>query len=171
MDEPTPKYSLNEIERRWLVSLDRVGALSELPSRRIDDLYIVGGRLRLRRVEDRDGGVVCKLTKKYGKRNARSEPITTLYLTADEYAAFASLRGVSASKVRYTVAAGSLDVCSSPHPGLAIFEKEFETEDAARTYDPPGFVTDEVTDDDRYSGAAIAGAAPASIEARSASPG
>lgn len=56
------------------------------------------------------------------------------------------------------MAGGALDIYSLPRPGPAIFEMEFETAEAARLYHPPGFVLEEVTLDDRYHGAALAGA-------------
>ena len=157
----TPKYALIEIERRWLVDLDRIGSLAEHPFRKIDDLYIAGSRLRLRRVETRDGEVVYKLGKKYGKRDNWGEPVTSLYLTRDEYVVLASLVGARAGKVRYSVAGGSLDVYVSPRSGLAIFETEFATDEAARTYCPPDFVTNEVTSDENYCGRTIAETPPA----------
>jgi hypothetical protein len=56
-----PKYSLPEIERRWLASLAEVGSLSSFPCREIIDLYIHGTRLRLRRIDDPNGTVQFKL--------------------------------------------------------------------------------------------------------------
>jgi len=163
-DEPeaAPKYSILEIERRWLVAPDRVGSLDKLPHRKIDDLYLTGGRLRLRRVETDAGEVAYKLGKKYGKRDGVSEPVATLYLTLEEYRVFAALAGRRASKTRYDLAGGSLDVYSSPQPGLTVFEVEFETAEDARSYQPPHFVRDEITGNPRFCGAALAetGAAP-----------
>ena len=43
MTEP-PKYSLIEIERRWLVDLSALD-LRSAPFREIDDLYIEGSRI------------------------------------------------------------------------------------------------------------------------------
>ena len=45
-----PKYSLVEIERRWLVEVSAIDNLEYRPYREIHDLYISGSRLRLRRV-------------------------------------------------------------------------------------------------------------------------
>lgn len=42
--EERPKYSLLEIERRWLVDLARVGSLVGLPFRRLEDAYRPGPR-------------------------------------------------------------------------------------------------------------------------------
>ena len=45
-----PKYALWEIERRFLVDPAKLPALDPASERRIEDLYLDGGRLRLRAV-------------------------------------------------------------------------------------------------------------------------
>lgn len=65
--EERPKYSLLEIERRWLVDLARVGSLVGLPFKRLEDAYWPGTRLRLRQVIDPDGRTAYKFGIKYGK--------------------------------------------------------------------------------------------------------
>ena len=45
-----PKYALWEIERRFLVDPAKLPALDPASERRIKDLYLDGGRLRLRAV-------------------------------------------------------------------------------------------------------------------------
>ena len=153
-----PKYAALEIERRWLVDIAAVGDLAAVPFRRIEDLYIESGRLRLRKVIEPDGRCLYKLGKKYGKNPAGAEPVANLYLTEAEHAALSRLPGSTTSKRRYSIAGGGLDVYEHPHAGLAIFEVEFADESAARTYSPPGFVTREITGDPPFSGAALAGA-------------
>jgi CYTH domain-containing protein len=151
-----PRYALAEIERRWLAD---PAALAELTASRyqdIDDLYIAGTRLRLRRMVSQDGTVVHKLGKKYGKLSPLSEPITNLYLTEDEYACLAGLPGTRSRKRRHAVAGGSLDVYTAPHPGLAIFELEFADEPAAVAYRPPPFVTREITGEPSFDGRSLA---------------
>jgi CYTH domain-containing protein len=158
-----PKYALEEIERRWLVDLVTVGPLAQLACREIDDRYLAGTRLRLRRVEA-DGQAVHKLCKKYGKRPDGSEPITNLYLTPAEYDALARLPGHAVRKHRYALAGGALDVYVAP-AGLAIFEKEFGSVAEAQAYLPPAFAGVEVTHDPRYTGAALAGLSCSGAEA------
>lgn len=161
--EELPRYALLEIERRWLVDLAAVGDLTDVPYRVIDDLYIAGTRLRLRKVTDRNGVGVFKLGKKYGKRTPLAEPITTLYLSDAEHQKLAGLPGASLTKKRYTIAGGSLDVFPPPHDGLAIFELELPSEEAAGAYVPPPFVRREVTGDPSFTGFALAArAAPPS---------
>jgi CYTH domain-containing protein len=151
-----PKYAIAEVERRWLVELSEVGPLHGRPYREIEDRYITGTRLRLRKVTGAGGELVFKLCKKYGKVTALSEPITNLYLTEAEYDALSQLSGVVVKKPRYAVSGGALDLYSSPLVGLAVFEVEFESEAAASGYTPPSFVRAEVTHDAPYSGASLA---------------
>lgn len=154
-----PKYALLEIERRWLVEVEarEVAPLEGRPHREIDDLYIAGTRLRLRKVAGEGSEPVFKLGKKYGKATALAEPITNLYLTQAEYDALARLPGARVRKRRYALGGGSLDVYEGPHAGLAVFEVQFDSEEAAAAYTPPGFVRAEVTREPRYSGASLAG--------------
>jgi CYTH domain-containing protein len=152
MSEQMPRYAIAEIERRWLVDATAVADLALVPFRRYEDLYIDGSRLRLRKITEPNGSRIFKLSKKYGKRSVLSEPITTLYLDEAEYDRLRHLPGSPASKRRYTIAGGSLDVYEQPIPGFVVFELEFENEEAARNYQPPPFVTREITAEAGYSG-------------------
>jgi CYTH domain-containing protein len=147
-----PKYSLPEIERRWLVDLAQFGDLSRFSRREIEDLYIADSRLRLRRVSGPGVETVFKLGKKYGKRTKLSESITNLYLTEQEYSQLRSLPGSRIRKHRYALDRGSLDVYLDPRPGLAVFEIEFPDEPSAQAYQPPAFTTREITAEPEYSG-------------------
>jgi|HubBroStandDraft_6_1064221.scaffolds.fasta_scaffold166644_2 CYTH domain-containing protein len=151
-----PKYSIEEIERRWLVDLARIGDYQAFPRRTIQDRYLSGTGLRLRKIQPSDGEPVYKLGKKYGKGASFAEPITNIYLSPQEYAALVGLDGRSVRKVRYAFAGGSLDMYSNPNDGLAIFELEFPSLAAADSYVPPPFVREEITDNPHYSGAALA---------------
>ena len=157
MTEP-PKYSHLEIERRWLVDLSAID-LASVPFREIDDLYIADSRLRLRRISGPDE-VIFKLGKKYGKRTALSEPITNLYLTENEYRRFAELPGHQTRKRRYSLSRGSLDVYLEPHKDLAVFEVEFSDERTAHSFQPPSFVTREITGESAFSGVSLAETVP-----------
>ncbi|HKR36264.1 MAG TPA: hypothetical protein VJT10_15590 [Steroidobacteraceae bacterium] len=153
MTEP-PKYSLMEIERRWLVDLSAVD-LRSTPFREIDDLYIEGSRLRLRSISG-SNELTFKLCKKYGKRTALSEPITNLYLTDEEYRRLAVLPGHRTRKRRYSLQVGSLDVYVEPNQGLAVLEVEFADERSAKEFAPPHFATREITGEAEFSGASLA---------------
>ena len=152
--DESPKYSLPEIERRWLVDLPAVD-LRSTAFREIEDLYIADSRLRLRKVSG-PNELTFKLGKKYGKRTVLSEPITNLYLTEAEYRGLVVLPGKITRKRRYALPSGSLDVYLEPHGGLAILEVEFASEEAARQFEPPPFVTREITNDPKFSGASLA---------------
>ena len=58
---------------------------------------------------------------------------------------------------RYTLSGGSLDVYQEPNSGLMVFELEFQDEDSARRYAPPGFVSREITNEPGFSGFSLAG--------------
>jgi CYTH domain-containing protein len=126
--------------------------------REIDDLYIAGTRLRLRKVTGPSAGVTFKVGKKYGKRVGYAEPITNVYLSEQEYERLAALPGERACKRRYAVCGGSLDVYLEPVAGVAVFEIELHDEGAAASYQPPGFALREITHDEAFSGAALAAA-------------
>jgi CYTH domain-containing protein len=151
-----PKYSIEEIERRWLADPSLLGEYLTSPHRTIQDRYLTGTGLRLRKIQAVEGETIYKLGKKYGKAGNPSEPITNIYLSSQEYNALAELDGRSVRKIRYTFAGGSLDLYSNPNDGLVIFELEFSSLEAAESYLPPAFVREEITDNPRYSGAALA---------------
>ncbi|MGO4701282.1 hypothetical protein [Dyella sp. 2RAB6] len=150
-----PKYSQAEIERRWLVAPPYLAELADQAYRIIDDRYIERSLLRLRRIEAADGEVVYKLCKKYGRADALPNPITNIYLSQDEYLTLSALPGTPVRKQRYAVEGGAIDVYPSSPP-LAIFEIDFDSEQAAANYTPPPFTGVEITDDSAYSGAALA---------------
>lgn len=151
------KYSRPEIERRWLVDLQWVGPLDGRPAVEIDDRYLRSTQLRLRRMRD-ERGVRYKLGKKYGKQTALTELIANLYLTSGEYDSLIGLPADLVSKRRYKVHDGALDIYHAPAhlSGLCIFEIEFEDEYTARRYQPPRFVTREITGDADFTGASLA---------------
>ena len=154
MSGGTPKYAQAEIERRWLADLSAAGPLDGLPCRTIEDLYIAGTRLRLRRMEDDAGAAVFKFCRKYGG-DGFSEPIANLYLAEAEHRVLSGLPGHCVRKRRYAIAGGALDVYGGVPP-LAIFEIEFATVAEAAGYRPPAFARAEVTRDPAYSGVALA---------------
>jgi CYTH domain-containing protein len=156
MDAAHPKYSLQEIERRWLADASRLGDYQSFPHLTIQDRYLTGTGLRLRKMQPDGGETVYKLGKKYGRNGSYAEPITNIYLSPQEYVALAELDGRSVRKIRYAFAGGSLDLYSNPNDGLIIFELEFSSIEAARQCVPPAFVREEITDNARYSGAALA---------------
>lgn len=125
------KYSLPEIERRWLIREGAMPLVASAPRRIIEDRYVRGGRLRLRGVFPDGADPVYKLGKKYGREGLGPEQVVSIYLTGQEYESLLSLPGASLRKARYSVEGGSLDVLEYPSAGLAIFEVEFLSQSAA----------------------------------------
>jgi CYTH domain-containing protein len=156
MTAAPPKYALPEIERRWLVADASQLDLNDGPTRTIDDRYITGTHLRLRCIGASDAPPIFKLGKKYLQKTGVVQFIVNAYLDEAEYALFAALPATVARKRRISIAGGWLDLYDSPHPGFAVFEKEFDSAAAARAYTPPPFAGREITDDARYSGFALA---------------
>ena len=62
MDAP-PKYSRPEFERRFHVIAERLPLLDPATARLIEDRYIEGSRLRLRRMSGGGAATVCKFCK------------------------------------------------------------------------------------------------------------
>lgn len=151
-----PKYSIAEVERRWLTDLDTVRGLLTGRPMNIVDRYLSGSRLRLRRVEDGNGDRVYKLCKKYGDHPAGMESITNLYLSREEFLMLQALPGWEVTKERFRVLGGSVDVYRGDGEGLSLFEREFAGIDAADDYAPPPFARREITADPTFSGAALA---------------
>jgi CYTH domain-containing protein len=150
-----PKYARLENERRWLIvgeGPDLVGA----PGRTIEDWYLEEGRLRLRRVAFDDGRIELKLCKKYGSSDPVSQPIVNIYLDEVEYGSLRTLPGRPLVKRRYSVAPFGIDVFEGEWSGLRMCEAEAETPEEAALFEPPRWAGPEVTDDPRFSGAALA---------------
>ena len=149
-----PKYALWEIERRFLVDPAKLPALDPASERRIEDLYLDGGRLRLRAVTwITTGRREFKLCKKYERDDLLQGPITNLYLTADEHAALADLPGARLEKRRFSLPPFGIDVFDD---GLVMGEYEAESRPAALALETPTWATREVTDDPAFSGWSLA---------------
>ena len=156
----TPKYALEERERRFLVA--------ELPSdepwatRSIADLYIEGSRVRLRRNEGIVNGqpeLVFKLTQKVPSPNGvlgHRGYLTTMYLDAAEYEIFRVLSGDWLDKTRLSFPPMGVDVFGGPLAGLMIAEAEFDDDDAMSAFVPPTWCGREITDVPSMTGANLA---------------
>jgi CYTH domain-containing protein len=161
-----PRYSKLELERRWLVDRRRLPDLAGRPYRRIDDLYLDGGRLRLRAISHPNGARELKLGKKYERSHPAGGPITTLYLTDGEYAAFSSLPGARLAKRRYAVDGFSLDVFEGALTGLALAEVEVESPAALDAIQPPAWALREVTEDAFFTGGSLCRASADDLRAK-----
>lgn len=153
----SPKYAQIERERRWLVDPSRRPDLSQLPHILIEDRYIVGTRLRLRRTTSSATGVVTlKITKKYESDDPRARALVTTYLTVGEYDLFATLSACSLQKQRYSVDGFSLDRFAGTLAGLELAERECPDDMTLRALAAPDWVLREVTHEDCYTGGALA---------------
>ncbi|MEU2956994.1 hypothetical protein ACIOUE_28540 [Streptomyces xanthochromogenes] len=147
------KYARVERERRFLLAAAPSGsAVNE--ARRIHDRYLVGTRLRLRRVEWAGGGCEFKLTQKVpaAGHGVVQGLITNTYLSAAEYDLLASLPAAVLSKTRISVPPLGVDVFDGPLRGLVLAEAEFTTDEEAQLFVPPHQCVAEVTEDARSTG-------------------
>jgi CYTH domain-containing protein len=157
-----PKYSRIEHERKWLVRPGPVELLNPKPfSRRLVDRYLECGRLRLRSMEESDGlPTVYKLTKKYPADSLDAQPIVSIFLSRDEYAALLAIPGHDLVKTRrYDEVGGwlfSVDTFDGLHAGLVLCEVEAESAKELARVAPPPYVLREVTHEVAYTGAALA---------------
>ena len=149
------KYSLPDLERRWFARADALPADAR-SARLIEDHYLDGMRLRLRRVTAPDGSVVHKLTKKYAATADAGHASTNLYLDAAEYAAFAQLPGRTLRKRRHACEhAGlgfALDVFEGALHGLVLTEIECPDAAALAAVLPPPWAGREVTQLQAFTG-------------------
>jgi hypothetical protein len=144
-------------ERRFVVDVARLPPLDPASARTIEDLYIDGGRLRLRRITHAASGEQeFKLAKKYAPDNPLIGPMTNLYLDAEEYAALEKLPGRRVAKQRHKVGAFTIDVFQPPFQGLVTAECEASNRMAALRFDVPAWAVREVTDDVDYTGWSLA---------------
>lgn len=145
-----PKYARLELERRWLVDKALRPALDGHSMTIIEDRYIDGTRMRLRRMSRPDlSEVKWKLTKKYECADPAMRPIVTSYLTADEYEVLRALPARELTKRRYHLPfAGrywSVDLFEGPLLGLETIECEAEDEVSLADLVPPDWALREVT--------------------------
>lgn len=151
-----PKYSHPEIERRWLVEKPDDLRIVGARTRTIEDKYLTGGRLRLRKVSEEGRQPVFKLCMKYEHLASEPGAVVNIYLTETEYKVLAALPGRTAKKFRYSVEGGALDVYQQPDHRLAIFEMEFMSSQAAAAYILPKFLGQEITHHEAYTGFELA---------------
>ena len=156
-----PKYAHIERERRWLVDASRRPDLSRLPHILIEDRYIIGTRMRLRRMTGSETGEeALKLTKKYEADYPLARPIVTAYLTPDEYNILAELPAKPITKCRFKIVEGattfSLDRFEGALAGLELAEIEWPDDEGLRVIKSPLWTVREVSNDQRYQGGALA---------------
>jgi len=151
-DQMNPRYSLPEIERRWLAIPHLLPDVSGLQTQHIQDRYLDQTRMRLRKMTGQ-GEPVYKLCKKYGKVSAISEPITNIYLSASEYQVFAALPGKELIRERFTFSFDGVNYSINrlvAQTGPIIVEAEFASEAAAWACLPPPCCGQDISHDPQH---------------------
>lgn len=151
------RYVRIEREQRFL--LETVPADAG-PPRLIDDVYLNGTTLRLRRVTDGER-VVHKLTQKV--RLVSDDPsavaLTNIYLTAAEHLRLSALGGDALQKTRRPWRCGgriwAVDAFAGRWTGLVLAELE---NDEALTVDLQPPLLADLSHDERFAGGALAAA-------------
>lgn len=146
-----------EIERKFLVR-KLPDDLTSYPSNEISQGYLVslddGLQVRLRKSGER-----YTLTFKRGSGNVREEREADLTATQFE-ALWPATEGKRLVKTRSEIPFGErtveIDVYHERHEGLVVAEVEFDEEDAAKNFQPPDWLGDDVTGDPRYSNQLLA---------------
>jgi CYTH domain-containing protein len=132
-------------------------ALDPGSARLIEDLYLPGTNLRLRKVTAPDGAVTCKLGKKYPGAGLSSRPMTNIYLDTAEYGALAALPAASLVKRRFDVDDGfAIDMFEGSLAGLILAEVSADDDATLIAIKAPVWCTIEVTDDRAYAGGTLA---------------
>lgn len=151
------KYALIERERRFLMAAAPAEGITR--ARQITDRYVLGTRLRLRRVHDpQTGSYELKFTQKQPAQQPGHVQglITNMYLSQPEYDLLATLPAAVLSKTRLSVPPLGIDVFDPPLHGLVLAEAEFDSDEQARSFRPSIEPVAEVTDDPRFTGGSLA---------------
>lgn len=160
------RYARPERERRFIVQGD--GPPPDRSSRLIEDRYLTGTTLRLRRVSA-GPEVVHKLTQKVRRQPADPAEVTltNLYLSEAEYRLLHDLPAHVLTKTRHACPVGDrtfvLDEYHDHLAGLRLAEVEVDELGAILAL--PTWIGNEVTHDERFSGGYLAAASPAQVVA------
>jgi CYTH domain-containing protein len=147
------RYAKPERERRFLAAGLAAGAADR--TAQIIDRYLVGTRLRLRKMIESHGtstNTYYKLTQKVPAPDGGPGLISTTYLNLDEYDLLATLPAAVLRKTRYSVPPFGVDEYAAPLGGLFVAEVEFDDDAAMQAFSPPPWVVAEVTLDSRFTG-------------------
>lgn len=157
MPKDSPKYSIVERERRFLVDPELMPALDLASAQLIEDRYLPGTNLRLRKVTTPGPSPIFKLGKKYPGAGLSSRPMTNIYLDAAEHATLAALPAAILVKRRHDVGGGFvIDVFEGALSGLVLAEVSADDEAALAAIAVPAWCVAEVTDDPAYAGGTLA---------------
>lgn len=154
------KYARTERERRFLV---RGRPTAEGPARTIEDRYVHGTGLRLRRVTV-GGEAVWKLTQKVRPRkdDPSAVALTNVYVDAEEYDVLSRLPAAVLSKTRRTCPVEGVPFVVDEFHGhlTGLWLAEVEVGTLGTALPTVAWLGREVSHDDRFSGGFLASAAP-----------
>jgi CYTH domain-containing protein len=156
------KYAQFELERRWLLRTLPDELQNSQNYQLIEDRYISGTPLRLRRMTDAAGKVTArKLTQKYqaADQTAYATTITNFYLDKASYTLLETLPARILAKKRFPLRDGrfqfSIDQFSGPLTGLVLAEIEQADMPQLMAVPHPAFALREITEDRRFTGGAL----------------
>ncbi len=155
------KYAVVEREHRFVVLTAPDPSLA-VRTLEIDDRYLHGTRLRLRRVREAGAPDVLKLGQKvrFEEHDPAALAHTTIYLDAAEYDALSALPGDRVVKTRHHVPLDvghvlAVDRFHGALDGLVLAELDLGADRVLPPTLPHGLGPD-VTQDERFTGAALA---------------
>jgi CYTH domain-containing protein len=167
-----PKYERVERERRFLLRELPPGLSLTGEHAQITDNYVTGTRLRLRKSR---WVATNEWTLKLTQKHTSAPPdfsrtlITSIYLNEYEYEVLSVFEGNELRKNRYPYEHKgrkySVDVFLGALRGLILAETDFETDEEMDGFTPPPFALSDVTRDELFTGARLAGLTAEEIRA------
>ena len=145
-----------EIERRWLVKQVPEDWLAQTSASDIRQGYLIAEEQRSLRIRARDGAF--EMTSKLGQGLRREEHNHSIDETLFDMLWPLTDR-LRIEKTRHTRRHGDtmyeLDIFAADLAPLIVLEVEFASETAAADFEPPAFASREITDDGRFTNAAL----------------
>ena len=148
------KYGRIERERRFF--LHEVPPLPFDRKYHVVDRYLVGTRLRLRRMEDSSGTIAYKLARKLPPHAPGAGIMGNLYLDRAEYELLHALPAGEIRKHLQYAGTWRIDIFEGPLEGLLLAEAEVETDAELAALKPPFSFIAEVTEKRFFSGGSLA---------------
>jgi len=156
---PESKYAHIERERRYLLQDLPEGLNRADHHLQITDNYLIGTRLRIRKVRDpKTNKWVVKFTQKFApnENDLSRTMITNLYLNATEAEILSIFEANEIRKNRYyfdfAARRYSIDMFIGDLFGLVLAETSFETDEELENFQMPPFALADVTNNEIFSG-------------------
>lgn len=154
------KYARIEKERKFLLNKP-ISHANEDRCRRIQDRYLIGTKLRLRSVEEVGVETIFKLGQKTRLTGDSPRTIahTTMYISSAEFELLAQIPANVLAKVRWLKKIGELTLAVDEFSGIltGLVLAELDSEEMGKLSNPlPEFLSEEVTDDERFTGGLLA---------------